>query len=68
MQYSQIQTARAYRHGAIQHDQADQQNDTAEREIDCHFPGGSAAIPGSPDSNEEEGRDQRELVKSVEEK
>src|SRR2546423_6002150 len=68
LQDTKIKAARGFRHGAIKHDQAEQQNETAGCEIDRDLPGGDYAIAAAPDSDEQERRDERELVKGVEEK
>src|SRR5439155_17549078 len=62
------ETTCARRNRAIEHDQADQQDNTSERKIDCHFPGGGAPIACPPNSNEQESGNQCQLVKGVEEK
>ena len=54
-------------HAAIKQDQAEEQNETAEREIDRDLPGRGEAIARAPDADEQKGRNERELVKGVEE-
>ena len=68
LQGAEIKTARGLRHAAIKHDQAEQQNEASGRQIDRDFPGGGLPVAASPDSDEQKSRDQRELVKGVEEK
>src|SRR5262249_16891903 len=52
----------------VKQDQPNQQNETANRKINRNFPGRPDAVAGSPNSDEEKRRDQRELVKRVKEK
>src|SRR5688572_23388066 len=68
LQDADIEAPSRLRQAAIKHDQAEQQNETAGRQIDRNFPGGHLPIPRPPDSNEQKRRDQCQLVKSVEEK
>src|SRR5207248_1592480 len=68
LQVSKIETACARRHRAIEHDQADQQDNTSQRKIDRHLPGSGAPIARPPNSNEQESGNQCQLVKGVEEK
>ena len=68
MQGAQIKAAQIRRHTAVEQDQSKQQNETAEREINRHFPRGSETVARSPNTNEQKRRDERELVKCVEEK
>src|SRR5204863_6283488 len=63
-----VKTARALRYAPIKHDQAKQKDRTPRREIDGNFPGCSLPVTGSPDSDEQESRNQCELVKGVKEK
>src|ERR1700736_1117094 len=49
----------------VQHDQPDQENETAQAEIDCNFPCCGSAISAAPNSNQKKGRDQSELVKGI---
>ena len=68
LQRAEIKGARGLGHAAIKHDQAEQQNETAGREIDRDFPRRGLPVAAAPDSDEQKSRDQRELVKGVEEK
>ena len=68
LQRAQIKTSRSDRHAAIEQDQTEEQNKAAEREINRHFPGGGVAVAAAPDSDKQKRRDQRQLVKHVEEK
>ena len=68
LQNAEIEAARGFRHAAIKHDQAKQQNETSRGQIDRDFPRGGLPVAGSPDSDEQESGDQGELVKGVEEK
>ena len=68
LQRAQIEAARRFRHAAVKQDQAEQQNETAGREIDRDLPRGGEAIAAPPDSDEEKSRDERQLVEGVEEK
>ena len=68
LQSAKIKTARGLRHAAIEHDQAEQQNETAEREIDRDFPGGGVPIAAPQIPMSRNVGMKRELVKGVEEK
>ena len=51
----------------VKADQADQENDAADRQINGDFPGGALPIARSPDPDHEEGGNQRQFVKRVKE-
>src|SRR6266404_4287587 len=68
LQFANIERSLRRRRALIKQDQRDEQNETAEREINCDFPRRANAISRSPNSDEQKRRDQRELVESVEEK
>ena len=68
LQFANVECARVDRNALIKHDQAEQENETSGREIDRDFPGRGLPVAGPPDSDEQKSRDQRELVKGVEEK
>src|SRR5262249_27619216 len=68
LQFRDIETALRRRKTLVEQDQSDQQNETAEREIDRDLPGRAHAISRSPNPNQKKCRDQRELVKRVKEK
>ena len=68
MQCPEIKTARGLRYAAIKHDQTKQKNETSGRQIDRDLPCRSLPVAGPPYSDEQEGRNQCEFVKSVEEK
>src|SRR4029077_6592809 len=58
----------AGRQTLVEKNQADQQNKTANGEIDRDFPGRAGAVAGSPNSDEQKRRNQRQLVEGVKEK
>ncbi len=68
LQRAQIEAARFRRRAAVEQDQAEEQNETAEPEIDRHFPGRGETVARSPDADQKKSRDQGELMKGVKEK
>src|SRR5438067_1649785 len=68
LQMSDIETALRGRKTLIKKDESDQQNETAEREVDGDFPCRTNTISSSPNSDKQECRNERELMKSVKEK
>ena len=68
LQNAEIKTARCFGQTAIEQNQSEQQNKTAERKVDRDFPRGRLSIAASPNSNEQECGNERELVKCIKEK
>ena len=68
LQHANIKTPRGERKALVKQDQAEQQNETADGQIDCNFPGRCDPIPAAPDSDQQKCGDQREFVKRVKEK
>jgi len=68
LQFANIERSRRRRHTLIKQNKSDQQNKTAEREINRDFPRSRIAIARSPNSDEEKRWNQGELVKGVKEK
>src|ERR1044072_1997141 len=68
MQMSDVETALGRRKTLIKEDEPDQQNETAECEVDRDFPCRTNAMVGSPNPKEQKRRNQCEFVKSVKEK
>ena len=66
--HAQIKAARGFGHAAVEKDEPEEQDEAPGREIDRDLPGGGVAVSAAPDSDEEERRDERELVEGVEEK
>ena len=65
----QIKRAFIDRQTAVQTDQTDQQHETAYRQIDRDLPsGGHPVFPVPPDTDQQKGRDQGQLMKGVKEK
>src|SRR5215210_2839617 len=62
-----VESALIERHALIQADKADQKNEAAEREIDRDFPRGKLPISKTPNADQKEGGNKRELVEGVEE-
>ena len=67
-QQANIKAARTHRETLVQQDQAKQQNETANRQIDCDFPGRCDAISTAPDSDQQKRGDQCQFVKCIKEK
>src|SRR5207244_2978835 len=68
LQIANVEAARFDRNALVKQDQSEQQNETPEREINRDFPRSRGAIAASPDADQQKRRDQRQLVKGVEEK
>jgi len=68
LQHADIKTARGERNALVKQDQAEQQNETADGQIDCDFPRRCDAIAATPDADQQERRNQCEFVKRVKEK
>ena len=67
-QHANIKTPRSERKALVKQDQAEQQNETADGQVDRDFPGRCDPIPAAPDSDQQKCGDQREFVKRVKEK
>ena len=50
LQRAEIETARRFRHAAIKHDQAEEEDETPSRQIDRDFPGGGLPVAAFPRS------------------
>src|SRR4029077_8545702 len=68
LQHANIETPRGERIALVKQDQAEQQNETADCQIDCNFPGGCDPIAAAPDSDQQKCGYQREFVKRIKEK
>src|SRR5207247_2390257 len=68
LQRANIEAPFRRRKTLVKKNESDQQNETAEREINRDLPRGADAIAGSPNSDQQKCRDQRELMKRVKEK
>src|SRR5207249_11644141 len=68
LQFPNVKSSRGRWQTLVKQNQSDQQNETAEGEINCDFPRCDAAIARSPDSDEQKCRDQSEFVEGVKEK
>src|SRR5947207_3413136 len=68
LEIANIEAARFGRNTLIKQNQSEEQNETAKREINCDLPRRRDAIAAAPNSDQQERRDERELVKRVKEK
>ena len=65
---AKVETAVAEGLEEVKPDQAEKENEAAGRKVNGGFPRGGLAVPGAPDADQQEGRDERELVEHVEKK
>ena len=65
LQCANIKTARGHGHALIKHDQTEEQNETAQRKIDCNLPRRGGAVIASPNADQQERRNECELVKGI---
>src|SRR4029453_12232246 len=68
LQHANIKTPRDERKALVKQNKAEQQNETADGQINCDFPSRCDAIPAAPDSDQQKCGDQRKFVKRVKEK
>ncbi len=67
LEVDQIESANGFGKGEVEIEQTDQKNKTPQTEINGNFPSGRLAFSTSPKADQEEGRNERELVKCIEE-
>ncbi len=63
-----VKSAIALRQAQVEAKQTDQKNEAAKGQVGRHFPGGGLAVARSPDADQQECRDERELMEHVKEK
>ena len=63
-----VKSAIALRQAQVETNQPDQQNEAAEGQVGRHFPGGGLPVARSPDADQQECRDERQLMEHVKEK
>ena len=67
LEVDEVESAQRFRHGEVEIEQADEQDEAAEPEIDRNFPRRRVPLAAAPNTDEQEGRDEREFVEGVEE-
>ncbi len=55
------------REAEVEANEAEQENETPDREVDRDFPRRCLPVAGAPDADEQEGRDERQFMKRIEE-
>ena len=67
MEVDQIKSANGFGKGEVEIEQTDQKNKAPQTEINGNFPSSRLAFATSPKADQEEGRNERELMKCIEE-
>src|SRR4051812_22918257 len=68
LQLPKIKTPRCFGYRAIEHDQAEQQNETSGCQVDRDFPRRHLTVSRAPNSDQKKSGNQGQLMKGVEEK